>query len=226
MKNITYLVAPMVPSKGINPEFIRLQFDWRNTGKYNGPSFIGIAEMEEPIWWNRPLESNTFVKKEADGIYSYNLPLAWQEKNMAWKANYNVLLNKFNVPVAGMIKINPAWTIKQKNMLKRSMIDGVYRALIKLGVPAENLTQPSNDLLYKGKKFFGVETIEKNGWFSMNCFITLRYTPEKDIFDRLTGTFVQRKEITGIIEETELFTREQFIKVLLDELKTIYDQLD
>ena len=47
--------------------------------------------------------------------------------------------------------------------LERLLIDGVYNALLKLGVSKDKLQQPGNDILYDGKKFFGVETITKDG---------------------------------------------------------------
>ena len=77
------------------------------------------------------------------------------------------------------------------------------------------------NILYEGKKFFGLETIVKDGWFSIDCFITLRYKPAQEVFDRLSGHFVKYKSITGIMEETELFTKEEFIKVLTEELQSI-----
>ena len=221
MIDIKFKTAIMAPSESENPEILKKQFDWRNGIKYAGESEIVFADIKENVWWNRPLNSDVFVKQEEDGLWSYNLPLAWRQESVAWKANYNVLLNKDNLPVAGMIKINKHWTVDDFTKLKRLLIDGVYNALIKLGVSEDKLQQPGNDILYDGKKFFGLETIVKDGWFSIDCFITLRYKPAQEVFDRLSGHFVKYKSITGIMEETELFTKEEFIKVLTEELQSI-----
>ena len=221
MIDIKFKTAIMAPSEDENPEILKKQFDWRNGLKYDGESEIVFADIKENVWWNRPLNSDVFVKQEEDGLWSYNLPLAWRQESAAWKANYNVLLNKDNLPVAGMIKINRHWTVDDFTKLKRLLIDGVYNALLKLGVSKDKLQQPGNDILYDGKKFFGVETIIKDGWFSINCFITLKYKPDKEVFDRLSGHFVKYKSITGIMEETELFTKEEFIEALTKELKSI-----
>ena len=221
MIDIKFKTAIMAPSESENPEILKKQFDWRNGIKYAGESEIVFADIKENVWWNRPLNSDVFVKQEEDGLWSYNLPLAWRQESVAWKANYNVLLNKDNLPVAGMIKVNKHWTVDDFTKLKRLLIDGVYNALIKLGVSEDKLQQPGNDILYDGKKFFGLETIVKDGWFSIDCFITLRYKPAKEVFDRLSGHFVKYKSITGIMEETELFTKEEFIKVLTEELQSI-----
>ena len=221
MIDIKFKTAIMAPSESKNPEILKKQFDWRNGIKYAGESEIVFADIKENVWWNRPLNSDVFVKQEEDGLWSYNLPLAWRQESVAWKANYNVLLNKDNLPVAGMIKINKHWTVDDFTKLKRLLIDGVYNALIKLGVSEDKLQQPGNDILYDGKKFFGLETIVKDGWFSIDCFITLRYKPAQEVFDRLSGHFVKYKSITGIMEETELFTKEEFIKVLTEELQSI-----
>ena len=221
MIDIKFKTAIMAPSESENPEILKKQFDWRNGIKYTGESEIVFADIKENVWWNRPLNSDVFVKQEEDGLWSYNLPLAWRQESVAWKANYNVLLNKDNLPVAGMIKVNKHWTVDDFTKLKRLLIDGVYNALIKLGVSEDKLQQPGNDILYDGKKFFGLETIVKDGWFSIDCFITLRYKPAQEVFDRLSGHFVKYKSITGIMEETELFTKEEFIKVLTEELQSI-----
>ena len=221
MIDIKFKTAIMAPSESENPEILKKQFDWRNGIKYTGESEIVFADIKENVWWNRPLNSDVFVKQEEDGLWSYNLPLAWRQESVAWKANYNVLLNKDNLPVAGMIKINKHWTVDDFTKLKRLLIDGVYNALLKLGVSKDKLQQPGNDILYDGKKFFGLETIVKDGWFSIDCFITLRYKSAQEVFDRLSGHFVKYKSITGIMEETELFTKEEFIKVLTEELQSI-----
>ena len=221
MIDIKFKTAIMAPSESENPEILKKQFDWRNGIKYAGESEIVFADIKENVWWNRPLNSDVFVKQEEDGLWSYNLPLAWRQESVAWKANYNVLLNKDNLPVAGMIKVNKHWTVDDFTKLKRLLIDGVYNALIKLGVSEDKLQQPGNDILYDGKKFFGLETIVKDGWFSIDCFITLRYKPAQEVFDRLSGHFVKYKSITGIMEETELFNKEEFIKVLTEELQSI-----
>ena len=221
MIDVKFKTAVMAPSKGEFGEILKKQFDWRNGLKYTGESEIVFADIKENVWWNRPLNSDVFVKQEEDGLWSYNLPLAWRQESAAWKANYNVLLNKDNLPVAGMIKINRHWTVDDFTKLKRLLIDGVYNALLKLGVSKDKLQQPGNDILYDGKKFFGVETIIKDGWFSINCFITLKYKPAKEVFDRLSGHFVKYKSITGIMEETELFTKEEFIEALTKELQSI-----
>ena len=221
MIDVKFKTAVMAPSKGEFGEILKKQFDWRNGLKYTGESEIVFADIKENVWWNRPLNSDVFVKQEEDGLWSYNLPLAWRQESVAWKANYNVLLNKDNLPVAGMIKINRHWTVDDFTKLKRLLIDGVYNALLKLGVSKDKLQQPGNDILYDGKKFFGVETIIKDGWFSINCFITLKYKPAKEVFDRLSGHFVKYKSITGIMEETELFTKEEFIEALTKELRSI-----
>ena len=221
MIDVKFKTAVMAPSKGETGEILKKQFDWRNGLKYTGESEIVFADIKENVWWNRPLNSDVFVKQEEDGLWSYNLQLAWRQESVAWKANYNVLLNKGSLPVAGMIKINRHWTVDDFTKLERLLTDGVYNALLKLGVNKDKLQQPGNDILYDGKKFFGVETIIKDGWFSINCVITLKYKPDKEVFDRLSGHFVKYKSITGIMEETELFTKEEFIEALTKELKSI-----
>jgi hypothetical protein len=91
----------------------------------------------------------------------------------------------------------------------------VAKTLIDLGVDESNLQSVHNDLLYCGKKFMGVETIFKNNQCSINFMVTLFYKPEESIFKRLTGQYALKRPITGIIEETNLFTREEFTEQLM-----------
>ncbi len=226
MINVKFITGVMAPSAGENPEILKKQFDWRNGVRYEGDNEIGFADIKENVWWNRPLNSDVFVKQEEDGLWSYNLPLAWRQESVAWKANYNVLLNKDSIPIAGMIKIKSGWGHDEIDTIKHLLIDGVYNALLKLGVSKDRLQRPGNDILYDDKKFFGIETIIKDGWISLNCFITLKYKPAQEVFDRLTGHFVKYKSITGIMEETELFTKEEFIEALEDEIKSILAKID
>jgi lipoate-protein ligase A len=102
----------------------------------------------------------------------------------------------------------------------------VYEALLDLGVEAANLEFTHNDLLYKGKKFMGNEQIVEAGVFSENTIITLEYTPEKEIFERLTGKYALTRGITGIIEETQCFTKEQFIDKLVEKITAFVNTLE
>lgn len=224
MKDLVLKVEPMGPSQNLTPEIIKKQFIFRNTGQYIGPSIVAIFDMQEPVWWNRPLESEELCKKEADGIYSYNLPFLFRKSS--YKTGYNILLNKNSVPLAVQIKISPSWTVQQMNLVQKFIITATFNALTKLGVPANRLEKTKNDLLFDGKKFLGGEETQYGGWLTADYVITMQYKPEKEIFDRLTGQYAQRRGITGIIEETNLFTKEEFIEALLAEIKLILDQLD
>jgi len=220
---IKIYTTPMIPSKGITPLMIERQFVWRNTGHYDGEAEIGIADMQEPIWWNRPLHSDTLVKQEPDGLYSYNLPFIGGAD--VYKTGYNMLLPKNSIPIAGMIRINGKWTDAERNVLKTLMSKAVYNALIALGVDSKKLTVVHNDILFNGKKFMGTEEKAQGLWYSINTIITLQYAPEKEIFDRLTGEYAQARGITGIIEETNLFTKSEFMNMLVSKIQELLDPL-
>jgi lipoate-protein ligase A len=128
------------------------------------------------------------------------------------------LLNKNSIPIANHIKINPNWTPEQLEALSKMITNAVYAALLELGVNAEKLSFNHNDILYEGKKFMGYEQLTSNGVFSEDIVITLEYSPEKEIFQRLTGKYALTRGITGIIEETQCFTKQQFIEKLLEKI--------
>ena len=79
------------PTNGIIPEILKNQFHYRKYKEFVGKSEIVIADMKEATWWNRPLAENTnqLLKLEPDGLYSFNLPIAWTYDK--WKSNYNVI---------------------------------------------------------------------------------------------------------------------------------------
>ena len=111
------------------------------------------------------------------------------------------------------------------NKLSQMTIRLITETLIDLGVSAEKLQSVHNDLLYEGKKFVGVETIFKNNQCSINFVVTLFYKPEESIFKRLTGQYALKRPITGIIEETNLFTREEFTEQLMKNIEAYLKNL-
>ena len=224
MENLTILQTPMIPSEGIIPQAIREQYEWRKSKKFAGNSWIGIAELKEPIWWNRPLESDTLSKQEADGLWSLNLPFIGGRDT--YKSGYNLLLNKNSIPIAVHLKLNPKWPTETITKIRTMVADAVYKSLIELGVKKENLMFKHNDLLYNGKKFMGNEQCIDNGVFTENTIITLEYTPEEEIFKRLTGKYALSRGITGIIEETQCFTKQQFLDKLLQKITAFANTLD
>lgn len=223
MKNVKVSSQKMIPSRGIMPQIMFDQYEFRQTGKYEANSEIVIALLEEPIWWNRPVKSEVFLKQESDGIYSLNFPYFGGEDD--FKAQYNSLLNVGCVPVAIQLKMKDLEKDFNQPKLFKLPVDVVKQTLIELGVDESNLESVHNDLLYLGRKFMGVETIFKSNQCSINFMVTLFYKPEESIFKRLTGKYALKRPITGIIEETNLFNREQFIEALSKNLKSYISTL-
>jgi len=224
MKNLIIKDVELAPSKNINPDLLYKQFNWRKTGKFEGIESIILycSNMQEPIWWNRPLESDTLVKQEADGLYSYNLPYIW--KNNLFKTKYNILVPINSVPIIGQLKVNKSWTAEQKQKLHRFIVPLICDTLEELGIESAKLRPINNDLKYENKKFLGCEDRLDEDWFSFNYVITLEYTPEKEIFERLTGKYALAKPLTGIIEATGYkFTKQQFIEILIKKIQSFLD---
>ncbi len=223
MKNLKIYSEPMIPSKNLIPRIMVDQYQFRQTGEWKAKSEIGIALLEEPIWWNRPVKSDIFLKQEADGMYSLNFPYFGGDNN--FKAQYNTLLNVGCVPVAVQLRLRDLEKPFDKQKLMAMPVTTVLKTLIDLGVDPDSLTSIHNDLLYCGKKFMGVETIFKNECCSINFIVTLFYKPEESIFKRLTGKYALARPITGIIEETNLFTREQFTETLIKNMGDYLENL-
>ena len=211
---IKFYTEPMVPSKNQNPHIMFNQFQYRKTGEFIGGSEIAFALMEEPIWWNRPLPEDTteLVKLEPDGIYSYNFPLYIPKK--AWKSDYNILLNKYNCPLAIHLKFDHTLTQEERTAISTLSHTVILKTLLDFGIQESAIGVMNNDLWLYGKKFSGGEQLFGDNTFSEDVLITFRYKDEKDVFDRLTyGTAEPKKQITGILDEfPDLCTQEQFIE--------------
>lgn len=226
MKNFKLSVLPVAPSKGINPPLLQEQFDWRKTKVFKGPlNQINIGDVKECFWWNRPPESDTLVKIDNEGLYSYNLPYIGNLEKTFYKTGYNILVTPNTIPIISHIQINPNWGVKEISILTKLNSAAVYDTLVELGVDKTKLKQVKNDILYEGKKFMGVENRLEAGVFSEDIVLTLKYTPEKHLFEKLTGEFALRRGIIGIMEETNCFTKEQFLQTLIKNIQKYVDLL-
>lgn len=226
MNNFKFSILEVCPSKDVNPQIIKDQFKWRKDWKFNSEyNMIAFGDVKECFWWNRPVNPKELVKIEADGLYSYNLPYIGPTNRM-YKTEYNILVTPNTIPIVTHIKINPKWTFEQITKLEWLMSDSIYNTLIELGVDSTKLKRIHNDLLYDGKKFVGIEQKTANGVFSQDIILTLKYKPEEDVFKRLTGKYALSRGIIGIMEETNCFTREQFIEKLKEKILIFINTLE
>lgn len=218
-KNIKVRKGIFAPSTGEHHVFAN-QFIWRNTKKFVGDSEIVIMDNKENAWWNRPAESDTLCKKEADGLYSYNMPFLGldADRKDLYKTEYNVLVNLHSVPCVAHIKIDDTWTEEQKRAINRIFFRCIYDTLIDLGVPESSLVRSGNDILFNGKKFVGSEELLTDDIYVENVIVTLQFLPEKDIFARLTGKYAHKRQITGIADEVPSITKEAFIDKLYEKI--------
>lgn len=216
-KNISVIKEILAPSQEKH-SILPNQFVWRTQKRFIGNNSIVVADNQEAIWWNRPLNPEVMCKLENDGLYSYNLPL-WRRPKLAFKADYNVLLNKNSVPIAIHIQLDDTWTEKQKELLQKMLSDCLYNTMLLLGVDKDFLLYNGNDIYFKNKKFACSEQIMEDNVFTQNTIITILAQPEKDLFDRLTGKYAHVKTITGIGEEVPSITKEKFINTLYEKLE-------
>lgn len=212
------ILQPSIGEHSILPN----QFIWRTEKRWVGENEIAIADIQEPIWWNRPYTSDVFCKLEEDGMYSYNLPHYSGEDT--FKTQYNYLLNKYSVPIAIHIKLDDTWTEQDKQLLSKMCQTCVYETLLDLGVSKEDVKAPKNDLTFQGRKFAGVEHAGSGDIYSENMAITLQALPEQEIFQRLKGQYALKRPITGISEEVPSVTKEAFIERLIERLNLFIEE--
>ena len=223
MKNVKVYKVGLQPSQGKHWNLVQ-QYLWRTTGVFEGDNEVYICDTLEPIWWNRPIVSEYFVKLEDDGLWSYNLPLL--DNIPRYKTNYNSLLARNTIAYSTHIKLDDTWTDEQKQQLYYLSFNSLYDSLIELGVDKELLKVTGNDFSYNGKKFAGTERILKDNVFTENFVITLKVLPEKDIFARLTGKYVANKPLTGIEEEVSNVTKEKLIDKMYEKVTNFFKSLD
>lgn len=219
MKNVKVYKVGLKPSEGKHYNLVQ-QYIYRTTGKFEGDNEVYICDTQEPIWWNRPLVSEYFVKLEEDGLWSYNLPLL--ENIPRYKTNYNSLLAKNTIAYSTHILLDESWTQEQKDALYKLSFTALYDSLIELGVDKTKLRIQGNDFMYNEKKFAGAEKLLKDNVYTENFVITLKVLPEKDIFDRLTGKYVKNKPLTGIEEEQSTVTKELLIEKLYEKVSKFF----
>lgn len=226
MKNFNFSILEVAPSQKITPQVLLDQFKWRKSKLWeSSESIIAFGDVKECFWWNRPLNPTKLVSQESDGLFSYNLPYIGPMSRV-YKTEYNILVTPNTIPIVAHIKINPKWTNVQIARLEWLLSDSIYSTLIDLGVDKTKLKRVMNDILYDDKKFVGIEQRTANGVFSQDIILTLKYKPEEEIFQRLTGKYALSRGIIGIQEETNCFTREQFIETLKSKILKFMDTLD
>lgn len=226
----TIYVEDMWPSANKYPDIIEHQFRFRKYNAFTGDNVVAIANMGEAIWWNRPQIEDT---EAAWGTYKErpccNLPI-FLGKNKVWKSDYNVLLNKNNIPTIIQLKFKHDLTRTELNLLCEMSFTVITRTLERLGIPKSDLCIINNDLLLRGKKFVGIEQVPAGTNIYTEClFITLKYKEEKELFDQLSSGKVSataNREITGVIDEYETFTKEEFLKIYCEEFKNYLDQFE
>lgn len=223
----TIYVEDMCPSENKYPDIIDNQFKFRKYGEFTGDNVVAIADMGEALWWNRPqIEDTNAAWGWKDEMPCCNLPI-FLGKNKVWKSAYNVLLNKNNVPTIIQLNFNRKITQEELSKLQQMSFKVIQRTLLRLNIPEQDLCIMNNDLLLRGKKFVGIEQVIKPQIYTECLFITLKYNEEKALFDQLTSGKVsatQHRQITGLIDEYESFTKEEFLKIYCEEFKKYLDQ--
>lgn len=169
-----------------------------------------IGNVTKALWWNRPRHSDVVSKQSTDGLGRVDLP--YIKDIDSYKTDYNLLIGVGCLPIAINLDVS-SLSESSKNYLQKLVINTIIKTLEYLGVDMSHISYVNNDLLYDGKKFVGDESTFKGNIFIETTIITLNYSNEKEIFDKLTGTYALKRGITGIIEETNCFSREHFIEV-------------
>lgn len=216
------------PSKNIIPNEIYQQFNFRKNHTFEGENSVTIVNMFEPVWWTRPLEAETetaWIKNEKDE-WVCTLPF-FLGTEKTWKSNYNILVNKNNLPTLIQLKFNHKLSQEEKFKLSTATFYAIIKTLINLGANEQDFCCINNDLLLRGKKFVGNEIIIENNIYTECLFINLKYAEEKELFEQIyTGKKTNIWPITGILDEYPNISKEAFLQTYCTELKKIFDEFE
>lgn len=226
----TIYTTEFCPSKNKFPTFIEHQFQFRKYNKVIGENEIVLANMGEAVWWNRPQIEDTEEAWgiAADGLPCCNLPISFGKKN-TWKSNYNILINKNNLPIGIQLKFNHDLTLEEIRKLKHMSFAVIWNTLKKLNINEKDLCVINNDILLRGKKFIGSECVLSENVYTECIYITLKYLEEKEVFDRLSYGKVSataHKQITGLIDEYPNITKEEFLQICCEEFRKYLEQFE
>ena len=202
-------------SKKIIPEAVFHQYHFRTTKEFIGKSFIGIGNVQEAFWWNRPLikEKVTFLTQQEDSSNSLNLPLL--DKFPEWKTNYNILINKHNAPTILHLSFKKDLAEEEISCLSKITTNAIFNTLKALNITDRDFGAYNNDLLLKGKKICGCERTWYKNIYEEDLCLTLKYIEEKELFDKLTyGKAKPKREITGIFDEYSIdYNKAEFLEL-------------
>ena len=213
-------------SKKIIPEAVFHQYHFRTTKEFIGKSFIGIGNVQEAFWWNRPLikEKVTFLTQQEDSSNSLNLPLL--DKFPEWKTNYNILINKHNAPTILHLAFKNDLSEAELKDLCKVTSKAIFKTLTDLKIPEKDFGVLNNDLLLKEKKICGCERTWVKNIYEEDLCLTLKYNEEKDLFDKLTyGKTKPKREITGIFDEIDYsYNKNEFLELYRKNLEVAINE--
>lgn len=220
--NITINEEEFDTTTGKIPDILKEQFAIRTGQCTTCKNRMTIGKVTKALWWNRPRHSDTVSKESTDGLGRIDLP--YIKDIDSYKTDYNLLIGTGCLPIAINLDVT-SLDESTKNYLQELVMNTIIKTLEYLGVDMSHISLANNDLLYDGKKFVGDESTFKDNIFIETTVITLNYSNEKEIFDKLTGEHALKRGITGIIEETNSFSREQFIELFTRLYKNAIIQL-
>ena len=220
-------IKTIEPSKNIWPEAIFNQYYFRKHKKFIGKSFIGIGDVKEAFWWNRPLpeEDRDCIQIEKDGLASLNLPLLNNFPN--WKSKYNVLINTYNAPTIVHLQFKNNLSHEEISKLREVTLSAIIKTLKEIGFNNKDITIINNDILLKGKKICGCERIFYKNIFEEDLCLTLKYKEEENIFNRLSfGKVPPKTKITGIFDEINYsYDKAQFLTLYKKNLEVAINEV-
>ena len=202
-------------TNNIIPEAVFHQYHFRKTKEFIGKSFVGIGNVQEAFWWNRPELKNATkcLDQNTTAGNSLNLPLL--SGFPSWKSNYNILINKHNAPTILHLSFKKDLSENEISYLSKVTTKAIFNTLKALNIPDKDFGAYNNDLLLKGKKICGCERTWYKNIYEEDLCLTLKYIEEKELFDKLTyGKAKPKREITGIFDEYSLnYNKAEFLEL-------------
>lgn len=215
---IQIMVEDFTPSEGkfsYVDDSIKLR-----SGRRDVESSVRIVRLLEPSWYNRVEDYDDVTRYDhtEDGTLIINSPNIFTDERAERKIAANAFFPAGSVILALNIKHGDLDNIAPADVLRfaqSAVFDMVYRRS-----NIDTVQRWGNDILYKGKKFYGEEIGGYEDCYSITAIVTCEFEKYRQEFSQLRNHGV--REITGITDEIPELTQDKVVQELYEAAVSVF----
>lgn len=208
---IKVILEDFAPSEGklsYVPESIRARI-----GERDWESSIRIVKLREPAYYNRvDYDPEKALERTEDGILVINSPNIFAGEKRETKGGSNAFFPAGSVIVAINVKHSDLGSVDASKLLH--FAQGEAYKIVRKRSSIRDVQKVNNDILFKGRKFYGEEVAGFEDCYSITGIVTCEYKKYEAEFQRLRGLGI--RPITGITDEIPELTRDIIAQELFE----------